>query len=151
MKKYIVMIALALIVGNSLHAWHRGRGWGGWGGWGPSVGFTVPIGGSSPKYIVPSQPGDPYNTYTGLFPKANPIKNPDSYRRWLYSNYSQDQASRWWNQFAGRYNEYQATRPSPSAYFSVGTGGYWGGGPYWGGSYWGGGWGRPGVGVGFAF
>lgn len=134
MKKYI-LIFLALAAGASLHARHRGGwggGWGGWGGWwGPSVGFTVPLGGSSPKYIMPTRVGDPYSQYVALFPKANPMKNPNAYYRWLVSsNYPQAEIDRAWNSFVANYNAYQASKPRSSGYLSVGVGGGWG--PGWG-------------------
>ncbi len=144
MKKYIVIIALSLVAAASLEAWRGGRwggGWGrGWGGWGPGIGFTVPIGGSSPKYIMPTSAGDPYNTFTLNFPKARPFRNSDAYRRWLFSNpnYSQAEKDKWWNTFVNNYNTYQATRPAPAGYISIGGGGYWGGGwgPGWGPGWW---------------
>lgn len=137
MKKYILVL-LALAAGASLNAWHRGGRWGGWGpgwgggwGWGPSVGFTVPLGSSSPKYIMPTNVGDPYSQYVSLFPKANPMKNPNSYYQWLVRTYPRAQADQAWNNFVANYNAYQASKPRSSGYFSVGVGGGWGG-PWWG-------------------
>jgi hypothetical protein len=152
-NKYIITLFFAIVAASSLQARHWRRGGWGWGGWGPGVGvgFTVPIGGSSPKYIVPVESGDPYTRYQTLFPKSNPLKKPEIYQRWLFSNYPKSAANYWWNQFANRYNIYQETKPRSSAYFSVGTGGYWGGYPYWGGWGYPGYWGRPGVSFGFGF
>jgi hypothetical protein len=156
MKKFLLLALVLCAMVASLEARHWRRGWGGWGGWGwgpgIGVGFTVPIGGRT-KYIAPVESGDPYTRYQALFPKSNPLKRPETYQQWLYTNYPRSAADHWWNKFASRYNIYQAAKPQPAGYFSVGSGGYWGG-PYWGGwgypGYWGG-WGRPGISFGVGF
>jgi hypothetical protein len=141
MKKFISITALCMIivVSTTILGWRGGwhHGGGGWGpawGWGPSFGVTIPVGGGSSTKVVtaPAQADDPYFRYTALFPKANPLKNKDAYYRWLYSNYTPEYANQWWSYFINyRYNPYQASKPRPSAYFSVGTGYPYYGYPYY--------------------
>ena len=154
MKKAIIMAvsALILVSGLSLEARYRHHGrWGGYGyGWGPALGFglSIPVGSSKPRYIETGSLGDPFNRFKQYFPKTDPFKKPEVYRRWLYDNYSKEEANTSWRRFANQYNRYQSSKPSPAGYISIGTG--YGGYPYWGGyPYYGGYWGRPYGGIGF--
>ncbi len=142
MKKHLILILLALVVGASLQARrggrgghrggrggrhgfrggrHGGRGWGhrgGWGrrGWG-GVGFGISLGG--PRYYGgpaygPGLIADPYDYYYTRF--GNPFSDLDAYRRWLIANEMRF-GSRDWRYWWGRRGYYRG-RPR----FSIGVG-----------------------------